>query len=198
VGNPAVVLALAAAAAFFVPVAPAASDPPVGEIFDHGCFSDGPDGNGVDDRYTAPLSDFAGSEVHRWTEGCVQKLRIRPSANNNGDAGMAKKFSASENQRYRAQAWVKVRDADLPFRARLTIHFWNASHTNFLGECNDFFSPQYVVTDWVLMETACWTKNNTGIVDVHIRANNGGCGTCSPGAGSGTVWVDRLRFARTD
>ena len=172
----------------------------IGEVFDHPTFSDA-DYNGVDERYKSDAwVDFGGDEYRLWVENDFHKLRIKPEANNNGDAGIWKAFGAAPQQVFKAQAWVKAVDFEKPFRSRLTIHFWrDSSHQDFLGECNATLDANYVQTGYVMIEVSgCRAPWYTGEVDVAIRANNGCSGCADNGAGYGTVVVDRLRFVRTE
>lgn len=172
-----------------------ASATDLGEVIDHGTFTDGGDNDGVDDRYRQ-FADFSASEYQNWTNNGYQFLRIGQDADNNGDASMSKDFGGAAQEIYKAQAWVRTTDFSWPFRARLTIHFWNASRTDVLDECNA--TNLWSDSEFHLLEfEGCRAPYGTGIVNLAIRANNKGCDYCVAGAGWGTVTVDRLRLVRT-
>jgi hypothetical protein len=171
---------------------PATADPGIGVIFNHDVFTDGSDGDGVDDRYQQGTNDFSSNERDLWTQDNHQYFKIKQEADNTGDAGMYKNFSASPNQTYEATADVKLQNVTqneiCDIRARLTIHAWTSIDGTFLGERNAYLCA--TGTGFQTIQKSYQLPPNTGAVDVHVRAN------LTNTTAYGTVVVDRLKFER--
>ncbi|HEX2295712.1 MAG TPA: hypothetical protein VHN37_10430 [Actinomycetota bacterium] len=171
---------------------PATADPSIGVIFNHDLFTDGGDADGVDDRYLQGTNDFSSNERDLWTQDNHQYFKIKQEADNTGDAGMYKNFSASPNQTYEATADVKLQNVTqnniCDFRARLTIHAYTSVGGTFLGERNAFLCA--TGTGFQTIQKSYQLPSSTGAVDVHVRAN------LTNTTAYGTVVVDRLKFER--
>lgn len=185
--------------AIFLGAAPGHATP-VGEIFDHNTFS--PEGNpSLDSRYKSDgFVDFSSNEYTQWIpSNGDQILKIKEEANNNGDNGMFKDFSASANQTYKAQAWVWEHSWGWPFGTRVVIHFWNSSsHGTFLGECGTRHVADLFQNGYDEVSVSCSkTDSRIGDVDISVKANNGCSGCANNGDGYGRTDITRIRFSRT-
>jgi len=188
---------------------PAQADPGIGQVFDDTNFSCGNNNPGdhcVDTTGqpgTAGTHDwkaysiFSSSVRGEWTNGGTQHFEIKPGATQNDDNRMSADFTVSPGQKYSATAWVITNNYQLPFRARLVLHWWDTeSHGSFKGECGVPFNANSSQTAQSFSTGTCTVPTGAHDVAVSIGANNGCDGCPDNGAGYGTVKITRVKFVR--